>query len=277
MEMSEKVPSPNPEELIPAVEQIARQAGHAVMELFDRAKVYAKADGSSVTDADLAAENIILPALQKITPQVPIISEERVADGNIPDFSAGTFWTVDPIDGTQEYIDRTDGFVVAIGLVSGNKPALGVVYHPSLDLLYSAAGSGTASKTDADGKRTPLTADTANAPAPRVLLQKKYAHLPQIRDYLAKRFKDRPIREDTETGIFRPCQIAEGLADLFVFCTAKPQGRIAFWDVAPGQAIIEAMGGHVETLDGQPFLYDASDCLVPAHIALSPLRAAQGF
>ncbi len=276
--MNKVVSDPAPQDLLPAVEQIVRQAGHTVMALYDRAKVYAKADGSNVTDADIASENIILPALQKITPQVPIISEERVADGKIPDFSAGTFWTVDPIDGTQEYIDRTDGFVVAVGLVIGNKPALGVVYHPSLDLLYSAAGRGTATRTGADGKRTPLAAGTAPAaPVPRILLQKKYAHLPQIRNYLAEHFKDQPIREDTETGIFRPCQIAEGQADLFVFCTAKPQGRIAFWDVAPGQAIIEAMGGRVETLDGQPLPYDAADCLVPPHIALSPFRAVQGF
>ncbi len=263
----------NLKELLPEVERIARLAGAEVMKHYAGTRIYTKDDGSKVTDADLASETVILPALARLTPRIPIVSEERVATGEQPDISGGTFWTVDPIDGTNEFINKSDGFVVAIALVVGNRPALGVVYHPSLNLMYSAAGTGTASKISADGVRAPLAAKTSAGPIPHILLQQKYADMPYIKDYLERRFKGSAVRKDMSNGIFRACRIAEGLADMALVCTDKEEGRMAFWDVAPGQAIIESAGGRVETLEGNPLVYDAGDYYVSPHIVLSPLQA----
>lgn len=256
-----------------SVEEIARQAGAEIMKLYAGTNVYIKSDGSSVTDADHAAEVLILRELKKLTPDIPIISEERVADGEIPDISGGTFWTVDPLDGTEEFINKTGAFVVAISLVIDNKVVMGVVYHPEMDLMYSGCGPGTASKTGPDGVRTSLN----TAPSPpagesgdmQVLVNEPHADMPRIKGYLSKQF-GKAARIEVKSGILRACQVAENTADMAVVCASKRNGRTYWWDVAPGHAIIESAGGKIETLEGQPMLYDAEDLQVPPHIILSP-------
>ena len=259
---------PDLKSLLPSVEKIARQAGAEIMTHYAGTTIYAKDDGSNVTDADYAAEKIILPALKQLTPEIPIISEERVASGDIPDFSKGTFWAVDPLDGTHEFISKTGAFVVAIALIIDNKAALGVVYHPAMDVLYSGIGPGTASRLNSDGTRTPLPLTGLLASKTmRILVNKRNADMPRIEKYL-ERF-DRPLEIDTQSGIMRVCQVAEGRADMSVVCMNRPGGRIAFWDVAPGHAIIDSAGGRIETLQGQPLRYDAADLHVTPHIVIS--------
>ena len=259
--------------LLPAVEEIARQAGAEIMQHYAGTKVHIKNDGSEVTDADHAAENIILTALRRLTPHTPIVSEERVAAGEVPDVSGGTFWTVDPLDGTGEFINKTGAFVVAIALVVDNKPVMGVIYHPVMGLMYSARGPGTASKTGADGIRTPLVAGSkAVADSLHVLVNQPHADMPRVKGYLSAQFT-KALQIDTKSGIFRACQVAEGLADMEIVCSAKRQGRNKWWDVAPGQALVESAGGRVETLDGQPLRYDAADLQVPPHVVLSPVQS----
>jgi 3'(2'), 5'-bisphosphate nucleotidase len=255
--------------LLPAVENIARQAGAEIMKYYAGTAIYIKNDGSEVTDADHAAENLILPALKALTPAIPIVSEERAAAGEVPDVSGGTFWTVDPLDGTKEFINKTGAFVVAIALVIDNKPVMGIIYHPATGLLYSAAGPGTATKVDANGLRTPLAAGASPAAGSlRVLVNEPHTDMPRVKGYLSAQFK-KAAQIDPKSGVFRACQVAEGLADMAVVCSAKRQGRNKWWDVAPGHAIVEAAGGRVESLDGQPLIYDAEDLQVPPHVIMS--------
>ncbi|MBI3441527.1 MAG: 3'(2'),5'-bisphosphate nucleotidase CysQ [Proteobacteria bacterium] len=264
--------------LCPAVEKIARKAGSEIMQHYAGTKVYIKADGSEVTDADNASEKIILAALQKLTPHIPIVSEERVAAGEVPDVSGGTFWTVDPLDGTKEFIDKTGAFVVAIALIVDNRAVMGIIHHPAMDLLYSGHGLGTASKIDKSGRRTPLIAGKNVSGDMRVLVNISYAYMPGIKGYLSQKFSDKTAIIDGKSGILRACQVADDLADMSFICHLahnSPQareGRTAWWDIAPGHAIVESAGGQVETLDGQPLHYGADDLQLPPLVYLSPSR-----
>ncbi len=255
--------------LLPAVEDIARKAGAEIMRFYGGTEVEIKDDGSPVTAADHAAEDLILPALAQLTPGIPIVSEERVAAGEIPDVSGGTFWTVDPLDGTKEFINKTGSFVVAIALVVDNKATLGVIYHPATGLLYSGAGPGTATKIGADGVRKTLSAPAAEENQLHVLVNEPHADMPRVKGWLSNQFK-KAANIDPKSGVFRACQVAEGWADMAVYCSAKRQGRIKWWDVAPGHAIVIAAGGRGETMDGGPLLYDAVDLQVSPHAFLSP-------
>jgi 3'(2'), 5'-bisphosphate nucleotidase len=255
--------------LLPQAEEIARQAGAEIMKFYAGTTVYIKNDGSEVTDADHAAENLILPALKKLTPDIPIVSEERVAAGEVPDVSGGTFWTVDPLDGTKEFINKTGAFVVAIGLVVDGHPVMGIIYHPVTGLMYSGMGPGTASKIGADGIRKPVVAGPKVAAEDlHVLVNEPHADMPRIKGYLSSQFK-KAAKIDPKSGIFRACQVAEGLADMVIVCSAKRQGRNKWWDVAPGHAIVEAAGGKVEGLDGLPLIYNAADLQVPPHVIMA--------
>lgn len=266
--------APNLNALLPGVEKIARLAGTEVMKYFGNVHIYTKQDGSKVTDADLAAEAIILPALRALAPHIPIVSEERVAEGDVPDISGGTFWTVDPIDGTREFIEKNDGFVVAIALIVAHKPALGLIYHPSLNVMFTAHGPGTAVMTGPDGTKTPLPAEeTAPGQKWRVLINGWWSDMEQVDTYLARHCPPDIERETANEGIFRACRVAMGDGDLTVVYGKRPGGRIAFWDVAPGHAIVSSAGGRVETYDGAPLLYDSKDLYVGPHVMISPRRA----
>ncbi|RZV98262.1 MAG: 3'(2'),5'-bisphosphate nucleotidase CysQ, partial [Rhodobacteraceae bacterium] len=123
--------------LLPAVCDIARQAGAAIMEVYATDfSAERKTDGSPVTEADTAAEAIILPALGPLTPDIPIVSEEFMAEGTAPDISGGNFWLVDPLDGTREFMKGNDEFTVNIGLIIDLQPVFGVLYAPALDTLF---------------------------------------------------------------------------------------------------------------------------------------------
>ena len=263
--------------LLPEVEQVARDAGAEIMKFYESgtAASYTKADESPVTDADFASEQIILPALGGLLPGVPIVSEEAVSAGYKPDVSKGTFWTVDPIDGTQEFIDRTGGFVVAISLVVDNKPVLGVIYHPALGIMYSAAGPGTATRTGPDDVTVPLGVDAEAGDAMRVLLNEERTNMPKVKGFLSEKFNDVAAKVDSKPGILRACQVADNMADMSFICPTRREGRTKWWDVAPGQAIVEAAGGRVVGLDGSEIIYDAADFQVPPLVNISPNRVAK--
>jgi 3'(2'), 5'-bisphosphate nucleotidase len=258
------------------VEQVARDAGAEIMKFYegDKTASYVKADDSPVTDADFASEQLILPRLAALLQGVPIVSEEAVSAGYRPDVSKGTFWTVDPLDGTQEFIVRTGAFVVAISLVVDNKPVLGVIYHPALGIMYSAAGPGTATRTGPDDETVPLGIDADADDDMRILVAESRADMPRVKGYLSKQFNENAAKIDPNPGILRACQVADNMADMSFICPIRREGRTKWWDVAPGQAIVEAAGGKVETLDGKPVVYDAEDFQVPPLVNISPNRAA---
>lgn len=253
--------------LLSEVEDAARDGGRKIMEFFSReTKGWIKSDGSLVTEADHAAEALILSRLQALTPGIPIISEEAAEAGARPDISKGVFWVVDPLDGTEGFNDRTDNFVVAIALVAEGKPKLGVIYNPVTGNLFSAAGPGTATRTDKEGHRISLRAERPAVENPRILVNDASVNVPAVESYLRAQFNTASFLPDRRGTNLRAMDVAEGEADLTVIYPKRREGRTKWWDVAPAHAIIEAAGGSVEGIDGKPLVYDAEDYQVPQHV-----------
>lgn len=121
--------------------QLARDAGDAIMQVYDGAKpmdVVSKADDSPVTAADIAAHAVILKGLQALTPDIPVLSEEAPQSWDERQHWQ-RYWLVDPLDGTKEFIKRNGEFTVNIALIENGKAVLGVVYAPVMKVMYSAA------------------------------------------------------------------------------------------------------------------------------------------
>ena len=234
--------------LLPAVCDLARQAGAAIMGVYATDfSAQRKDDGSPVTEADTAAEAIILPALHQQTPDIPIVSEEFMADGKAPDISNGSFWLVDPLDGTREFLKRNDEFTVNIGLIIDLEPVFGVLYAPALDILFYGAGSGTAMRSIGGEEAAPITCRDASLNGIDVLVSRSHSRNERLDDYLAdKNVRNRiPCGSALKFGV-----LAAGEADLY------PRfGPTSEWDTAAGHAIVRAAGGDLETFDGRPFAY----------------------
>ena len=123
--------------LVEEIIALAKVAGETAMKVYRQDfAVYRKADASPVTEADVSAEKVIFTGLKALTPDIPAVGEEHVAEGEIPVLDGRYFWLVDPIDGTEEFVKKNGEFTVNIGLIDGNMPVFGVVYAPAIDELY---------------------------------------------------------------------------------------------------------------------------------------------
>lgn len=247
----------------------ARKAGDEVMRYYamDDVGLVAKSDGSPVTLADKASEAILLPILQQLTPSIPIVSEESFSDGHRPDTSAGTFWVVDPIDGTKQFVNKTGGFVVAMGLIVDFYPALGVVFHPALDILFTSTGPGTAMKTIKKEAPTPMRCRVQPETGAHLLTNGSYADIPAVKKWLADSGQ-KIAHWETASPTFHYSRVAEGSIDILAGLHAvHPGGGIHWWDIAPGQALIEGAGGSVRDLGNRRIRYDNRNFMAPAHIA----------
>ena len=238
--------------LLPPLCDLARRAGAEVMRVYEAGfTVKSKADDTPVTEADEAAEAVILPALATLLPGVPAISEEEAAAGQSPALNGSRFWAVDPLDGTKEFIKRTGEFSVNIALIDGGRPALGVIYGPVTRTLYAAAGPGTAFRQRDGGSREAISARAAPADGLVVLASRSHDNDQALRDKLASL----TVRERRKLGSsLKFCLIAEAEADLYL-----RYGPTSEWDTAAGQAILEAAGGSVTRLDGTPMIYGKAD------------------
>lgn len=234
-------------DLLPAVETLARRAGRAILDAQAAGvEIIVKRDGSPVTSADHASDAILVPALAALTPDIPVVSEEQVEAGNIPDISGGSFWVIDPLDGTKEFIAGTGEFTVLIGLIEAGQPTLGVMYGPVADELYGAVVPGQAWGETGAG-REPLQ---ARRPPDSGLLTVTSSYRrtdEKMEAYLATL----PIGERIRRrSAFKFADVARGSADLY-----PGFGLSHEWDTAAGHALVVAAGGRVTTVDGQPLAY----------------------
>ena len=235
------------EDLLETAITIARKAGTAIMAHYHAgAEATDKADGSPVTAADHAADAIIVPALAGLTPDIPVVSEERVAAGDADKVADGPFWLVDPLDGTREFISRNGDFTVNIGLIRNRKPALGVVTTPVDGRVWAGvAGAGAFTETS-DGARQPIAARVAD-PAALTVVASRSHRSPQLEAYIA----GLPVTASVARGsALKFCLVAAGDADLY-----PRTGPTMEWDTAAGHAIVLAAGGSVEDFDGGSFIY----------------------
>jgi 3'(2'), 5'-bisphosphate nucleotidase len=244
--------------LLDAIVALARQAGDAILEIYRRPfDVQAKADGSPVTLADQRAEDVIVPGLQRLTPDVPVVAEEAVARDGAP-VVGSRFWLVDPLDGTREFASRNDEFTVNIALVEAAAPVLGVVFAPALGRLFVGAVGLGAWCDDRQGRR-----ELHARPPPRegitVALSRSHLDTGPTEDFLARH----PVRRRLRAGSsLKFGLIAAGEADLY-----PRLGRTMEWDTAAGHALLLAAGGAVTDLQGQPLRYGKAGFVNPDFVA----------
>jgi 3'(2'), 5'-bisphosphate nucleotidase len=217
--------------------------------------VETKADTTPVTIADHEAEAVLLEGLQHAAPGVPVIAEEAVAAGRIPQIT-DAFFLVDPLDGTRAFIKRSPEFTINIGLVEGDHPVFGIIYAPALELLFATLGPGEAVEMqiapDAPAPRLDdcrFTGLHTRAPDPEALVAfASRSHAAESTEAFLARL---PITEKRKaSSSLKFCLIARGEADLYARL-----GQTSEWDTAAGHAILAAAGGSVTTLDGEPLRY----------------------
>jgi 3'(2'), 5'-bisphosphate nucleotidase len=247
-----------PAQLLPKILSLAEQAGAVILQHYTQGTtVSTKADSSPVTAADEAGEAVILAGLRALTPEIPIVAEEAVSRGEVPDVGDGAFWLVDPLDGTKEFISKNGEFTVNIGLIENKRPVLGVVLAPARGLAWWGAEGHGAMRRE-NGEVMPIKVRAR--PAQGAVAVASRSHRDAETDaWLAAE----GITDTISAGSsLKFCLVAEGKAD------AYPRfGPTMEWDTAAGDAVLRAAGGRVETTGGQPFLYVKPSFRNPGFIA----------
>ncbi len=260
--------------LVKEAATIAESAGREILSVYTGGfDVETKADDSPLTAADRAAHTLINRALETLTPDIPVLSEE----GGLPDFEARRQWThywlVDPLDGTREFIKRNGEFTVNIALIVAGRPVLGVIHAPVLNRTYLGIHAldaeflpdqvsvpyRQAERRDADGV-VPLGTRRLEDRSPVLVVSRSHRH-PQV-ERLLERLP--PVETLSMGSSLKFCLVAEGSADCY------PRfGPTSEWDSAAAQAIVEAAGGCVIRPDGEPLHYNTKPSILnPNFVAL---------
>jgi 3'(2'), 5'-bisphosphate nucleotidase len=238
------------DDLMVALRLIAERAGKVILQYYDDAReieVRRKDDASPVTDADEAAETLILGALNTLTPHIPIVSEEAASIGEIPDIDGDFFWLVDPLDGTKEFISGNGEFTVNIALIEHGVPVAGVVHAPAMAMTWTGAGEGTATFTENDKPPVPISVREIPPEGATIIASRRHGSTQELDRFLATRSINDRV---TAGSSLKFCLLASGKADLY------PRfGRTMEWDTAAGHAVLLAAGGDVWTLNNEPLDY----------------------
>ena len=257
----------SPSALLELMCDAAIAAADAIMDVYAAPfDTVAKADGSPVTVADARAETIILDRLAATG--LPVLAEESAAAGDIPVLGQ-RYFVVDPLDGTKEFIKRNGEFTVNIGLVEKGRPVLGVVLAPATGEGFCGGPDGAFAFTVSAGRMSRLTPIHVDRDGPmRVVASRSHGHAA-----LAGLCEAMAVVEDVSIGSsLKFCLLARGEARLYPRFTPTWE-----WDTAAGQAVLEAAGGCVVTLDGEPLSYGkrGDNHLNPFFVAAADLILAR--
>lgn len=230
----------------------ALDAGRAILEVArGDLGVSVKADHSPVTLADARAEEIVLAALARALPEVPVVAEESVAAGRMPGDLGRRFFLVDPLDGTREFVAGNGEYTVNIALVEDGRPVVGVIHAPALGEIFEGRlGEGAwAGRVGPDGsivERRRIAARATSPATPMVLASRSHAGA-ETEAFLAALGPHQRVAAGSSLKFAR---LAEGRGDLY-----PRLGRTMEWDTAAGEAVLRAAGGVVVGLDGGPLAY----------------------
>jgi 3'(2'), 5'-bisphosphate nucleotidase len=243
--------------LLEQLADTAREAGEAIVAIVRRGfEVEAKSDRSPVTEADRAAELIILAALARMAPGIPAIAEEEVAAGRIPSHG-DSFFLVDPLDGTKEFVRGGGDYTVNIALVEDLVPRLGVVFAPATGRLHAGLVGAGAWVDDGAGPR-PIRARARAEPVTAVASKSHFTQ--NTSDYL-----EAAVGACGHVSIgssLKFCIVAEGEADIYPRLSPTSE-----WDTAAGHAVLLAAGGRVDGPDGSALRYGKPAFLNRAFVA----------
>ena len=224
----------------------------------DGTTVETKADRSPVTEADRAADRLIVAGLRAADPHIPVISEESTGSDALARPAGGRFWLVDPLDGTREFIARTGEFTVNIALIEGGRPMLGVLHAPVQGETYVADGLGAAVRIVGDGAPQPIHARPVPDEGPAVIASRSHRDA-ETDAYIAGLG---PARIESAGSALKFGLLARGAADVY------PRfGRTMEWDTAAGHAILKAAGGQVRDLNGRELRYGKAGFVNPPFVA----------
>jgi len=238
-------------EFIEPIVDLARKAGDAILEVYaSDFDVQSKDDESPLTQADLAAHRRIVAGLAELTPELPVISEEA----GLPPFEKRsawpTYWLIDPLDGTKEFVNRNGEFTVNIALISDGRPVFGVVHVPVLGRTYVGC-EGRGAELRAEGE-APKPIQVAERSAQPVRVVGSRSHRGASLDAFIENLGDCDLVPMGSSLKF--CVVAEGGADVY-----PRLGPTSEWDTAAAKAVVEQAGGSVVTLDGKPMKYNQKE------------------
>ncbi len=250
-------------ELLPQVREAVAEAGAAIMDIYrdpGHIKVLDKADQSPLTEADLAANRILVDRLQAMRPDTPILSEESRQAPWSERKHWSELWIVDPLDGTREFIKRNGEFTVNVALVREHKPVLGVVYAPALDRWYFASVDDGAWRKDDERAAVPIKVGHKQFDRPWQVVGSRSHRSPAVEDFLARLGAAEFMAMGSSLKL---CLVADGSADIY-----PRLGPTSEWDTCAAQAVVEAAGGQVVNAEtGVPLSYNAREELLnPAFI-----------
>ena len=245
--------------LVQALEEIARQAGRAILSVYDQDElgVETKEDSTPVTKADLKANVIIEEGLKKLSPQYPILSEESAHTAYEERKLWHRYWLVDPLDGTQEFINGNGQFSVNIALIEEGYPLFGMVHIPTTNTSYwGGKGMGAFRQKD-DQPPVAIHPRPFNHSGDVVVLGSRSYGTERAQQYLEQLKTIFPNLEPRKVGsALKSCHIAEGLADIY-----PRLGPTSEWDTGAVQAVVEGAGGLFLNPEGERFAYNWKESL----------------
>ncbi|MCP1728594.1 3'(2'), 5'-bisphosphate nucleotidase [Natronospira proteinivora] len=236
------------QDFLEPIAAIARRAGDAILDVYQTDfEVEVKDDDSPVTKADMAAHHVIVEGLAELTPGLPILSEEA-ADITWEDRRRWqSYWLVDPLDGTKEFIKRNGEFTVNIALVNEGQATVGVVHVPVKGITYLGCAGVGAFRQDGDAAPQAIQSRRPAATPPRLIASRSHGS-EQVERMMERIGHCERLAAGSSLKF---CRVAEGAADLY------PRfGPTSEWDTAAAQAVLEAAGGQVTDLEGRPFRYN---------------------
>ncbi|MEX2600454.1 MAG: 3'(2'),5'-bisphosphate nucleotidase CysQ [Balneolaceae bacterium] len=228
----------NDERMMKEVIEIAREAGKAILAFYQEdIEVSLKEDESPLTKADLAAHRVISRSLSRLTPEIPLLSEEGGIEGYEVRRAWNRYWLVDPLDGTKEFIKKNGEFTVNIALIEHGVPVLGVVHIPAKKLTYTGEKSAGSYRIEEGGEPVRIRSGKPDLEKPLVVITSRSHRSDDLEEKLAE--LNVQIGQTIPAGSsLKFCLVAEGKADIY------PRfGPTMEWDTAAGDAVFRYSGG----------------------------------
>jgi 3'(2'), 5'-bisphosphate nucleotidase len=249
------------DDLMDELTRLVAHAAETILDLAIKTGVRSKADGSPVTAADEAAEAIICDGLKRLAPDVPVISEEHAAREKPKPIAGGSYFLVDPLDGTREFIAGSVEYTINIALMTDGAPLLGIICAPEFGTFWrGVVGRGADRISLTRSIEAPIPIHTRPQPASEAVVMVSRSHL----EARTKSYVDGlPGAKLVQSGSsIKFCRLADGSADVYPRLAPTHD-----WDIAAGHAILKAAGGSVTAPNGAPLVYGTDDLLIPAFLA----------
>ncbi len=244
----------NPCHYLDEVRRLAKEAGEQILRIYNTEfSVEQKDDKSPLTAADMASHHTIVPGLESLTPDIPVLSEESAGIPYEQRAAWRNYWLIDPLDGTKEFIKRNGEFTVNIALIQDGVPVLGVVHVPVTGVSYAAcAGQGAIKEVPGEGDKPIKVRKLPDGPC--AVVGSRSHQGDSLKAFLAKLGEHEIVSMGSSLKI---CLVAEGVADVY-----PRLGPTSEWDTAAAHCVVEQAGGSLTDLDMKPLRYNSKESLL---------------